>query len=611
MDEQTNIPILLVTANVGSIFEDPSIMLEIWTQEFLTTISRLEPKFIALHCQEVGGKNYEESMQHVEFFVKLLMDSDELRLFDKVRIYLDEDYSLAETFTALGNFYFIHQSVTDVLTWDFKELCFVAVEGKDVQSGDIEDVSTKEKSKFPQDFFPECKWSRKGFMRTRWNLNGTVFDLINIHLFHDASNFVAMETYPSVYSKTRQRALEYTLERFHNDQHGTAPFFLFGDFNFRTDTGGVIKRLCEGLNEVKTEQDNGCNGKVEYRDAESRAILTLGKKEFSHLEHQAVFLDQTWLREYDRELEGFCGQLFEYPIEFPPSYPFVEDCKVSSDYMKTRCPAWCDRVVLSETARPLVLTDGQLEYGLIGRDSCMGDHKPVYLKTGLKCGAGRISCCVSVHHNVSPLTFNSPQSLFNAPYTTSNPSAPVKFDLNPVADEEAKPLTSIVSVEKLPAITAIKQQHLPQQQQQQQSAVPLTERYLVKRVNSASIVEVKVGLVRSAAGSCKGSGTWRSRSVSVSTPQQYNRTASRVRLISSRDLQGSVHRLQSHHSSSDEEWFEEEPINSIKDSLTSQEQPQNQSCIEQKTVGGKERVKKRKVKRRFRTGTNDKCCSLI
>lgn len=62
------------------------------------------------------------------------------------------------------------------------------------------------------------------------------------------------------------------------------------------------------------------------------------------------------LREYDRELEGFCGQLFEYPIEFPPSYPFVEDSKVSSDYMKTRCPAWCDRVVLSETARPLVLT---------------------------------------------------------------------------------------------------------------------------------------------------------------------------------------------------------------------------------------------------------------
>lgn len=30
-------------------------------------------------------------------------------------------------------------------------------------------------------------------MRTRWKLTGSSFDLINIHLFHDASNFTAME----------------------------------------------------------------------------------------------------------------------------------------------------------------------------------------------------------------------------------------------------------------------------------------------------------------------------------------------------------------------------------------------------------------------------------
>lgn len=54
---------------------------------------------MALHCQEVGGKNYEKSMRYVEDFVKLLVDSDELRLFDKARIYLDEDYSSAENFT--------------------------------------------------------------------------------------------------------------------------------------------------------------------------------------------------------------------------------------------------------------------------------------------------------------------------------------------------------------------------------------------------------------------------------------------------------------------------------------------------------------------------------
>lgn len=157
----------------------------------------------------------------------------------------------------------------------FLECIFTPVNGKEVHSGNIEAVTTKEKAKFPQEFFPECKWSRKGFLRTRWCVSGTVFDLINIHLFHDASNFIAMETvrnfhdclddtftcfscdfccfvltyelwfsslqFPSVYSKTRRRALEHTLDRFHNDKYPNVPYFLFGDFNFRTDTASVIK----------------------------------------------------------------------------------------------------------------------------------------------------------------------------------------------------------------------------------------------------------------------------------------------------------------------------------------------------------------------------------
>jgi inositol-1,4,5-trisphosphate 5-phosphatase len=245
-------------------------MLKIWTEEFLSTVTKLDPKFIALHCQEVGGKNYENSMKHVEHFVKLLMSSNELRLFDKIRVFLDEDYSSAENFTALGNLYFIHESLENVLIWDFNDLKFVPVEGKEINSGNIEAVVTKEKAKFPQDFFPEvgtpkvtnsprpnltlqCKWSRKGFMRTRWSLQGTVLDLINIHLFHDASNFIAMESYPSVYCKNRRRALEHTLQRFHNDTYGKAPYFVFGDFNFRTDTESVIKvrtqpRFCKYVN---------------------------------------------------------------------------------------------------------------------------------------------------------------------------------------------------------------------------------------------------------------------------------------------------------------------------------------------------------------------------
>ncbi|KAK0085777.1 hypothetical protein PV326_005793 [Microctonus aethiopoides] len=393
----SGVPVLLITANVGSIFEEPGVMLKIWTEEFLSTVSRLDPKFIALHCQEVGGKNYEQSMRHVEDFVRLLMSSEELRLFDKVTVFLDEDFSSAEHFTALGNFYFIHESLKDVLLWDFKEYKFIPVHGKEVHSGNIEAVTTKEKAKFPQDFFPECKWSRKGFLRTRWNISGTIFDLINIHLFHDASNFVAMETFPSVYSKTRRRALEHTLERFHNDQYQTVPYFLFGDFNFRTDTSGVIKKLTEDTHENQL-LSKGNISKLQFRNNDENLILTLGKKEFSHHEHRQVFAADggQWLREYDRELEDFEGRLFEFPVEFVPSYPFEEDINQGSNYMQTRVPAWCDRILLSPTAKLLVenISSGDpVEYGIIGPTTCMGDHKPVYLRAIVSSDAGMINCC--------------------------------------------------------------------------------------------------------------------------------------------------------------------------------------------------------------------------
>lgn len=114
---------------------------------------------------------------------------------------------------ALGNLYFIEKSISTVKIWNFLTHEWEGVEGKSVHTGNIEAVATKEKSKFPQHFFPECKWSRKGFLRTRWEINGTIFDMINIHLFHDASNLAASEESPSVYCKSRRRALVYTLER--------------------------------------------------------------------------------------------------------------------------------------------------------------------------------------------------------------------------------------------------------------------------------------------------------------------------------------------------------------------------------------------------------------
>lgn len=129
--------------------------------------------------------------------------------------------------------------------------------------------------KFPHDVFPECRWSRKGFMRTRWLFNDRqLLDLVNIHLFHDASNLVAMEATPSPYAQNRQKALEFTLRKlseplktdpevlgeckkfFNGIQQeeqkqllgydDLVPLFIFGDFNFRLDTRKVIEKISKG-----------------------------------------------------------------------------------------------------------------------------------------------------------------------------------------------------------------------------------------------------------------------------------------------------------------------------------------------------------------------------
>ena len=39
----------------------------------------------------------------------------------------------------------------------------------------------------------------------------------------------------------------------------------------------------------------------------------------------------------------------------PPSYPYSEDSGQGRQYMNTRCPAWCDRVLMSPSARELIL----------------------------------------------------------------------------------------------------------------------------------------------------------------------------------------------------------------------------------------------------------------
>ena len=49
---------VLVTANVGSVFEDTKRLMPIWLDQFDAFLERTRPEFVALHCQEVYYKYF-------------------------------------------------------------------------------------------------------------------------------------------------------------------------------------------------------------------------------------------------------------------------------------------------------------------------------------------------------------------------------------------------------------------------------------------------------------------------------------------------------------------------------------------------------------------------
>ncbi|KAM9618411.1 inositol polyphosphate-5-phosphatase A isoform 1-T1 [Trichechus inunguis] len=428
--------VLLVTANVGSLFDDPENLQKNWLREFYQIVHAHKPHFLALHCQEFGGKNYEASMSHVDKFVKELLSSDVMKEYNRARVYLDENYKSQEHFTALGSFYFLHESLKNIHQFDFKgqpehvlhnprtPSCSLSekdpktalggrakkykkVTGKEIYSDTLESTPMLEKEKFPQEYFPECKWSRKGFIRTRWCIADCAFDLVNIHLFHDASNLVAWETSPSVYSGIRHKALGYVLDRIIDQRFEKAAYFVFGDFNFRLDSKSVVETLCtKATMQTIRAADTNEVVKLIFRESDNdrKVMLQLEKKLFDYF-NQEVFQDNngTALLEFDKELSVFKDRLYELDISFPPSYPYSEDSSQGRQYMNTRCPAWCDRILMSLSAKELILRSESEEkvvtYDHIGPNVCMGDHKPVFLAFRIAPGAGKPhapvhKCCV-------------------------------------------------------------------------------------------------------------------------------------------------------------------------------------------------------------------------
>uniref|UniRef100_A0A8B9UB02 inositol-polyphosphate 5-phosphatase n=2 Tax=Anas TaxID=8835 RepID=A0A8B9UB02_9AVES len=373
------------TGSSGRVPCRPENLQKNWLREFYQVVHTHKPHFMALHCQEFGGKNYEASMSHVDKFVKELLSSDAMKDYNRARVYLDENYKSQEHFTALGSFYFLHESLKNIYQFDFKAKKYKKVTGKEIYSDTLESTPMLEKEKFPQDYFPECKWSRKGFIRTRWCITDCAFDLVNIHLFHDASNLIAWETSPSVYSGIRHKALGYVLDSMgmkcqKMKNKCVTPISHHCTLGKRET---LVKTLCaKATMQTIRAADTNEVVKLIFRESDNdrKVMLQLEKKLFDYF-NQDVFRDNngTALLEFDRELSVFKDRLYELDISFPPSYPYSEDSSQGKQYMNTRCPAWCDRILMSHSAKELILKSENDEkiviYDHIGPNVCMGDHK--------------------------------------------------------------------------------------------------------------------------------------------------------------------------------------------------------------------------------------------
>nr|XP_040050940.1 inositol polyphosphate-5-phosphatase A [Gasterosteus aculeatus aculeatus] len=389
---ETFTDVLLVTANVGSLFDNVGEIQNEWLQELYTTVHRHNPQFIALHFQEVGGKDYMVNMGHAENFFRNIDCSEEMKDFDRVCIYVDNQFQAEDSFTALGSLYFIRKTLKNIYQYDFNVKEFKAVSGRNKHVGPLEGVATVEIEKFSKNFWPDFKWSRKGFMRTRWIIHNQGLDLVNVHLFHDASNLVACSSSPSIYSANRKNALRYVINRISDSRYTPLPFIVFGDFNFRLDTLSLVQHLSTAadVQTVKRECSNEVEKIIcEEKDNDRQVLLRIEEKLFVYL-HHAVFQENNGgeLLKYDKEVAAFHDVIKEEDIGFPPSYPYSEEYTKPTQYMNTRCPAWCDRILMSHSAQEFIHKgeDGEkcVVYNTVGPRVCMGDHKPVFLFFSLK-----------------------------------------------------------------------------------------------------------------------------------------------------------------------------------------------------------------------------------
>jgi inositol-1,4,5-trisphosphate 5-phosphatase len=412
--------LLLITANVGSLFDKKVDIRRAWIVNILKTIQENEAKLICIHMQETGGKDYKVYSKDVPGLVEELYRHLSTT-YTHCCAFLDLDFDCIEEYTALGSIVFVHRSVAkSVRQYSFTQDVFAELGEVGITLRDtLANCQFVRKEKFPRQFWPTMRWGRKGYLHTRWLLNDRPIDFINIHLFHDESNLAIQEN-PNVYSENRKQALNFVLERYDEfrKNNGDSWMFAFGDFNFRLNPDSFLKKITNKTKRKEYECENGhynahkCSSDdsepslsspgslahlheplrknlsaIEFhttaddtaaKHCKNGCLLRIEKKRFDYANQSRLIEEWKEYREDDCESRAF-PPLKELDVCFPPTYPWSEDPHTYLQLMNTRAPAWCDRVLMNEEAWKVVSKDPNHLYTCLGVNVLMGDHKPVVL----------------------------------------------------------------------------------------------------------------------------------------------------------------------------------------------------------------------------------------
>lgn len=379
---------LFVTANIGSLFEEYGTVLRTnWISAFGQLIAKQTPLFVALNLQEVGGKAWNPSREDIHSYFERISNSEPMTDYTCCNSYVDEETNDEVKYTALGCSFFVHKSLADIEQWNFNENCFSPLKRERRIDGITNEMDCIRKTKFPLSCYSKKTKQlhhRKGFTWTRWKIFNKEFDLLNVHLTHDACNVNCTLKSPTKYSKYRRRALEFLVDK--TKEQNSDHRILFGDFNVRPDTKELVEHLMENIGSKQVENDDAgkpCSIVYKSLNESNTDLLQIKNKIFKMSSYDAFNVDKVPnLIRFDREFNWLKdGHPFkEMPIKFQPTYPHKEDPEDGgTTFGSVRCPSWCDRIVIDSDLYEGISQCSDFSYDSFGESLCLGDHKPVFL----------------------------------------------------------------------------------------------------------------------------------------------------------------------------------------------------------------------------------------